>query len=73
MCVDQPWSHRITIMHFGEADLQSNKQSLDLFISYRSGGGGAAFVHICSFHFNSCSEENSFVRRLQHLVSRHPE
>lgn len=51
MCVDQPWSHRITIMRFGEADLQSDKQSLDLFISYRSDGGIVAFVHIC------CSEK----------------
>lgn len=54
MCVDQPWSHRITIMRFGEADLQSDKQSLDLFISYRSDGGGVAFVrNFVLFLFNS--------------------
>lgn len=53
MRVDQPWSHRITITRFGEADLQSDKQSLDLFISYRSDGGGVAFVHICFVFFFS--------------------
>lgn len=57
MCVDQPWSHRITIMRFGEAHLQSDKQSLDLFISYRSDGGVVASVHICFFLSNSRSEK----------------